>query len=187
MHPWTCITHGCSVNIESCSSNILKNTRLPESSRGCSLLVKLWKLHCGSSGRLAWEPLVCGTCTASPSTLEWAERDSQHSSSIHGRSTTPECSPPLALFSRHRIPASTRRFRVFLIIKNMVKWLEIGFRWRSACSLTFASPLIFCNANVWDIVWQQYDVSYFSHFLSYLQHPYRNEWWDLEKMSRFLL
>lgn len=92
---------------------ILKNTRLPENSRRSTLLVKPLNLHCRSSGRLAWEPLVCGACAASPSTLEWAERDSQHSSSFHGRSTTPECSPPLSLFSRHRIPASTGMFRGF--------------------------------------------------------------------------
>lgn len=140
----------------------LKNTRLPESSGGCSLLVKLLNLHCGSSGRLAWEPLGCGACVASPSTLEWAERDSQHSSSFHGRPTAPECSPPLSLFPRHRIPASTRMFWVFgccffsFKIKYMVNGVEIGFRWRSACSLPFTSSLMFSNTNVCDSVWQQY-------------------------------
>lgn len=49
-------------------------------------------------------------------------------------------------------------------VKNMVKGLEIGFRWRSACSLPFTSPLMVYNANVWDIVWQEYAMSYFWHF-----------------------
>lgn len=113
----------CSLNTESCRQccrcfwwlvfdweGFWKNTGLPEGSLGRSLLVKLLNLHCGSFGRPGWEPLLCGACVASPSTPGWAERDSQHSSSFHGSSTTPECSTPSSLFSRHRIPASTRMF-----------------------------------------------------------------------------
>lgn len=44
----------------------------------------------------------------------------------------------------------------FFNIKNMVKGVEIGFRWRSACSLPFTSSLMFSNTNVCDSVWQQY-------------------------------
>lgn len=52
----------------------------------------------------------------------------------------------------------------FLIIKNMMTGLEIGCRWRSACSLPLTSPLIPCYTNVWDIAQQQCAMSYFSHF-----------------------
>lgn len=64
---------------------------LPPEDRGwCESILELLKVQPGLCGRFDWERFASGEFALPPSTPRWAEGDSQHSSSCHGRSTAPE-------------------------------------------------------------------------------------------------
>lgn len=77
----------------------------PESSLGSDLVVELLKLQRGWCGRFDSERFVSGARVSSPSTVRWADGESQHSSSCHGRSTAPEWREAPSSCSKHRAPA----------------------------------------------------------------------------------